>query len=405
MPAAGPRPPARPRAPHRAPAAEFGIVGSSHAAQQLRAIVRRVASSDVSVLVVGPSGSGKELVARGIHAASPRAGRPFVAVNCAAIPAELLESELFGVERGAFTGAGEARPGRIEQASGGTLFLDEIGDMPLGMQAKLLRVLEERSVTRLGGGRDCPVDLRLVTATHRDLGRAIARGEFREDLFFRIAVFPLRVPSLAERTEDIPDLVKHFAAQLAGRDGQPLRFGAAALALLSRLAWRGNVRELRNLVERAVVVAGPEGEVDAALLRELLEPLRAPAALEAGDRQGDALAGLAGAALPPFDGHHCNLDAILGNLERRYIEAALERANGIVAEAARLLGLKRTTLIDRMRKHGLVAQHLPARPATPARAARAPGLARRLPSAPWGDDPGAGGGRQPSGGGPLAQAA
>lgn len=367
-------------------------------------MVRRVASSEVSVLVVGPSGSGKELVARGIHAASPRAGRPFVAVNCAAIPAELLESELFGVERGAFTGAGEARPGRIEQASGGTLFLDEVGDMPLAMQAKLLRVLEERSVTRLGGGRECPVDLRLVTATHRDLGRAIARGEFREDLFFRIAVFPLRVPSLAERSEDIPDLVQHFAAQLAGPEGQPLRFGAAALALLSRLAWRGNVRELRNLVERASVVAGPGGEVDAVLLRELVEPLHPPAGMP-GSGAGEAGPLAPGVALPPFDGRHCDLDAVLGGLERRYIEAALERANGIVAEAARLLGLKRTTLIDRMRKHGLAAQHPPARPEAPARAARAPGLARRLPMAPLSDDPGAGGGRHPTGGGSLAQAA
>ncbi len=360
-----------------APPDDFGIVGDSHAARQLRAMVRRVAASDVSVLVVGPSGAGKELVARGIHAASRRAAGPFVAVNCAAIPPDLLESELFGAERGAFTGAAEARPGRIEMASGGTLFLDEIGDMPLAMQAKLLRVLEERRVARLGGGRELPVDLRLVTATHRDLGRAIARGEFREDLFFRIAVFPLRVPSLAERSEDIPALVRHFAAQLAGPEGRPLVFLPAALALLGRMAWRGNVRELRNVVERVLVVAGPGGQVDAGLLRTMLEPVRPGGAPGAAGPAADIAAGLP-AGLPAIDGRPCDLDAMLGALERRCIAAALERAAGNVAEAARLLSLKRTTLLDRMRKHGLVAVRS-ARPdlADPAATLRAAAPAER----------------------------
>jgi sigma-54 specific flagellar transcriptional regulator A len=402
----------RPAAPPTAPAEDFGIVGDSHAARQLRAMVRRVAASDVSVLVVGPSGAGKELVARGIHAASRRAGRPFVAVNCAAIPPDLLESELFGAERGAFTGAAEARPGRIEMAHGGTLFLDEIGDMPLAMQAKLLRVLEERRVARLGGGRELPVDLRLVTATHRDLGRAIARGEFREDLFFRIAVFPLRVPSLAERSEDIPALVRHFAAQLAGPDGRPLAFSPAALALLGRMAWRGNVRELRNVVERVLVVAGPGGQVDAGLLRTLLEPVRPDEAPGAVGPAADAAPGLP-AGLPAIDGRPCDLDAMLGALERRCIAAALERAAGNVAEAARLLSLKRTTLLDRMRKHGLVAVR-PARPeladAVAARlAAVPPERPRPMPAAgtpPGSDGPGAGNGAHtPRGRRSLAHAA
>ena len=328
------------------------IIGSSPAATQLRATIARVAPSDVSVLVVGPSGAGKEIVARSIHAGSARAARPFVALNCAAIPADLLESELFGVERGAFTGAGEPRPGRIEDAQGGTLFLDEIGDMPLAMQAKLLRVIEERRVSRLGGGREMPVDIRLVSATHRDLGQAIARGQFREDLFFRLAVFPLRVPSLAERVSDIPELVTHFAAQLAPPGGATLSFTAAALALLARPAWRGNVRELRNIVERASVLAGTSGVVDVALARELLEPVTAAP----GDRAPAVDRALAHfAEPPPFAAGRCDLDSILGDLERRYIRAALDRSGGVVAEAARLLGLRRTTLLDRMRKHGLSA--------------------------------------------------
>ena len=350
------------------------IIGSSAAAAQLRATISRVANSDVSVLVVGPSGSGKEIVARGIHAGSARAARPFVALNCAAIPADLLESELFGVERGAFTGAGEPRAGRIEEAQGGTLFLDEIGDMPLAMQAKLLRVIEERRVARLGGGREVPVDIRLVSATHRDLGQAIARGQFREDLFFRLAVFPLRVPSLAERVSDIPELVGHFAAQLAAPGQPPLVFTASALALLARPAWRGNVRELRNVVERVSVMAATTGLVDAALVREMLEP-----ALAQPGRIGAAVeSGLAGfAEPPPFAAGRCDLDAILGELERRYIASAIERSGGVVAEAARLLGLRRTTLLDRMRKHKLGA----GRRARSASANAGPSAALALPNA------------------------
>ena len=241
------------------------LVGESEAMVEARRLIGQVAPSDASVIITGPSGSGKELVARAVHAASARFAQPYVAVNCGAIPRDLLESELFGHEKGAFTGAVNQRCGRFEEAHGGTLFLDEIGDMPADMQVKLLRVLEERTIQRVGGRGEIAVDNRIVSATHRDIDEAIDEQRFREDLFYRLAVFPIHLPSLAERREDIPLLVQSFL-----RRKSDVRFSQAAMDRLMTHNWPGNVRELRNLVERASILhpsrtVGAE-EVDALLL-------------------------------------------------------------------------------------------------------------------------------------------
>ncbi|HEY0325128.1 MAG TPA: sigma-54 dependent transcriptional regulator, partial [Allosphingosinicella sp.] len=251
------------------PIAAF-LVGESRAIKEVRLQVAQVAPSDASVIVTGPSGSGKEMVARAIHAASLRSEAAHVSVNCGAIPRELIESELFGHEKGSFTGAHAQHRGRFEEADGGTLFLDEIGDMPHDMQVKLLRVLEDRRVQRVGGRGAIPVDTRIVSATHRDLDTAIDEKRFREDLFYRLAVFPIDLPSLAERREDVAPLIQHFLAQHDNkRTG--VRFNAAALDRLAGHDWPGNVRELRNLVERAGIlfpeeIVGAE-QVELMLLR------------------------------------------------------------------------------------------------------------------------------------------
>ena len=229
------------------------IVGDAAAMAALRRIVRQVAPSEASVLLTGPSGSGKEVFARAIHALSPRARKPFVAVNCGAVPRDLLESVLFGHEKGSFTGAHAQHKGRFEEADGGTLFLDEIGDMPAEMQVKLLRVLEERAVQRVGGRGQIGVDVRIVAATHRDIDAAIDTGAFREDLFYRLAVFPIEIPGLAERVGDVPLLIDHFLGQLPGRRPR-VAFTAEAYARMAEHGWPGNVRELRNFVDRAGVM-------------------------------------------------------------------------------------------------------------------------------------------------------
>ncbi|WP_166040467.1 sigma-54 dependent transcriptional regulator, partial [Sphingosinicella sp. YJ22] len=239
------------RAGGKNPIAAF-LIGDSRAIKEVRLQVAQVAPSDASVIVTGPSGSGKEMVARAIHAASQRADAAHVSVNCGAIPRELIESELFGHEKGSFTGAHAQHRGRFEEADGGTLFLDEIGDMPHDMQVKLLRVLEDRRVQRVGGRGVIPVDARIVSATHRDLDTAIDEKRFREDLFYRLAVFPIDLPSLAERREDVAPLIRHFLAQ--GHNKGDVRFNTAALDRLANHDWPGNVRELRNLVERAGIL-------------------------------------------------------------------------------------------------------------------------------------------------------
>ena len=233
------------------------MVGQSPALEEIRGVIAKVAPTDARVMITGANGTGKEVVARHIHAQSGRKGGPFVEVNCAAIPAELIESELFGHEKGAFTSAVKQRKGRFEQAQGGTLFLDEIGDMALPAQAKMLRALQEKVIQRVGGDKNISVDVRVLAATNKDLTREISEGRFREDLFHRINVIPIHLPSLAERSEDVPLLVEHFLGGVAADLGvAPPHFEPAALKALSKAPWRGNIRELRNVVERLVILCG-----------------------------------------------------------------------------------------------------------------------------------------------------
>jgi two-component system nitrogen regulation response regulator NtrX len=315
------------------------LVGASAPMAELRAIVTRVGPTETVVLVQGETGAGKERVARALHLASGRTGR-FVAVNCAAIPATLLESELFGHERGAFTGAVARRLGRFEQAQGGTLLLDEIGDMPIELQAKLLRVLEEREIERLGGAGPVRVDVRVLAATHRDLRQLVAGGRFREDLYFRLAVFPLRVPPLRERPDDLVPLVTAFAADLGGPQA-PVAVTPDGEAALRQHPWPGNVRELRNFVERLILLRGPGPlVVDGAATTVLafgdpLPPVRAERAL-------------------PGLGEK-NYRALVDDFERALLRAALERAHGNVAAAARLLEADRGNLYRRMKALGISA--------------------------------------------------
>ncbi len=355
-----------------------GPTGSSPAIAQVRSLIDVVAGHDSSVLVLGESGTGKEVVARAIHHASPRRNRPFIAVNCGAIPADLLESELFGHEKGAFTGAVATRKGRFELAEGGTLFLDEIGDMSLPMQVKLLRVLQERVFERVGSALQYRCNVRIIAATHRNLEEAITRGAFREDLFYRLNVFPIEMPSLRSRIGDLPMLVRDFS-DLNVAAGRPrVQLSATALDCLMRYPWPGNVRELGNLVERLSIICGgrllaasdlpprylpadfkadamadrvpallPEPriadpvEVDPLSEREALLLLEEPEAAANG-----------GTILPPAG---IDLRAHVSAIEESLIRQALERSDGIVAQAARLLGLRRTTLVEKLRKFGIGA--------------------------------------------------
>jgi sigma-54 dependent transcriptional regulator, flagellar regulatory protein len=353
----------------RAVVAEGLLIGESRSIREVRRLVGQVGPSNASVLITGPSGSGKEMVARALHGASRRSASPYVAINCGAIPRELLESELFGHEKGAFTGAHAQHRGRFEEANGGTLFLDEIGDMPLDMQVKLLRVLEERAVQRVGGRGQIAVDARIVSATHRDIDLAIDEQRFREDLFYRLAVFPIELPGLAERAEDVLLLVRHFLAQAGDRGAAP-RFNAAALDRLARHGWPGNVRELRNLVERSLILfpgqtMGAEqvetllirrrraGAAELRALSAASEMLPAPAEVQKPAPCGaDQQQSESGAPLLVGDAP-VDLKALIATFENRYISEALERSGGIVAEAARMLSLQRTTLIEKMRKYEL----------------------------------------------------
>jgi DNA-binding NtrC family response regulator len=316
------------------------LVGESAAMDELRAHIARVGPSDAVVLIQGETGTGKERVARALHLASGRKGR-FVAVNCAAIPATLLESELFGHERGAFTGATARRLGRFEQAQGGTLFLDELGDMPLDLQAKLLRVLEQREVERLGGSGPVAVDARVVAATHRDLRQAVADGRFRQDLYFRLAVFPLAIPPLRARPQDLAPLVRAFAAELTG--GAPVEITAEGLQALQAHPWPGNARELRNFVERLVLLRGRGPLViDAA----------ATAALAFGDPLPPPTPGPGAPAPLPGLGEK-GYRELVDDFERALLRAALERSAGNVSAAARLLRADRGNLHRRMKALGL----------------------------------------------------
>jgi two-component system nitrogen regulation response regulator NtrX len=311
------------------------LVGDSAAMNELRALIARIAPTDARVLITGESGTGKELVASAIHRQSGRADRPFVTVNSAAIPRDLVESELFGHEKGAFTGASDRRLGRFELADGGTLFLDEVGDLSLEAQAKLLRVLETGVIERVGGERPITVNVRVLAATNKDLGRATRESRFREDLLFRLNVLPVHIVPLRERAEDVPPLVRHFLSRQATRLGRRLSIDAGALELLVTYAWPGNVRELANLVERLAILASGDAITAADITRVLPAEGAARAAARA-----------AGTADTP-------LAATLDQYERQLIAAALSAARGNVADAARRLSTDRANLYRRMRRLGL----------------------------------------------------
>ncbi len=341
-----------------------GLVGSSAPISRVNALIRQVAPFDSSVLVLGDSGTGKEMVARSIHECSERSDKPFVAINCGAIPAELLESELFGHEKGSFTGAISARKGRFELAEGGTLFLDEIGDMSLPMQVKLLRVLQERVYERVGGNRSLVSNVRIIAATHRNLELAITEGRFREDLFYRLNVFPLLMPSLRDHLDDLPELINEFNQRLMRRGLGAVRFSSGAMQALYRSAWPGNVRELCNLVERLSILF-PHSEVRTC---DLPEKYRGT---EMGTQLAEvpARAMLGGHAFPTLspsvsERPHAEMEMLLPDggvdlkehlsvIEVGLIRQALDLTDGVVAHAAKLLRMQRTTLVEKLRKYGL----------------------------------------------------
>ncbi|MBT9529668.1 MAG: sigma-54-dependent Fis family transcriptional regulator [Pseudomonas sp.] len=335
------------------------LVGTSRAIGQVRQMMQQVADTEASVLILGESGTGKEVVARNLHYHSKRREGPFVPVNCGAIPAELLESELFGHEKGAFTGAITSRAGRFELANGGTLFLDEIGDMPLPMQVKLLRVLQERTFERVGSNKTQNADVRIIAATHKNLEQMIETGSFREDLFYRLNVFPIEMAPLRERVEDIPLLMNELISRMEIEKRGSIRFNSAAIMSLCQHDWPGNVRELANLVERMAIMH-PYGVIgvmelpkkfryvddeDEQMATSLREELEERAALNVG------LPGVHSPASLPAEG--LDLKDYLGNLEQGLIQQALDEAGGVVARAAERLRIRRTTLVEKMRKYGM----------------------------------------------------
>lgn len=362
------------------------LLGSSRAIQMVRYFIGQVGPSDASCLVTGPSGSGKEVVANLLHGSSRRAAAPFVTLNCGAISADLIESELFGHEKGAFTGAISKRIGRFEAVDKGTLFLDEIGDMPLGMQVKLLRVLEERRFERVGSSASRNVDTRVISATHRTLETAIAEGSFREDLFYRINIFPIHLPALRERQEDVAELLAHFACQFGDKE-PAFTLDAASETLLCEYEWPGNVRELRNFAERAAILhrgrkmaateagfllslgrarAQASSAVPAGCLTQVAAPSPALRPQEAAEdtsnvlrfpaRLDDGADPAATTALNPADmiaRGGLNLRDLLASIEQSFIASALDQCDYTVADAARLLGLQRTTLCEKMRKYDI----------------------------------------------------
>ena len=323
--------------------AEKPLLGDSPAMQRVRELIDRVAPSDSPVLLTGESGTGKELAARAIHRGSRRARGRFVAINCASIPENLIESELFGHERGAFTGATETKVGLVELADGGTLFLDEIGELPQPLQAKLLRVLQEREITRVGGLADIPVNIRVVSATNRDLAKAITERTFREDLFYRLNVISIELPPLRERREDIPLLAEHFLARKASKLGRPaMRLSEAVLEALRLGQWRGNVRELENTIERLVVLSDTD-----VITSDLL-----PESLGAPPRKSSSADGVTKLALTA----HAMVEeapdfrSAREQFEREYLEALLRNHGGSVTEAARAAGMSRRNLYDKVEK-------------------------------------------------------
>ena len=356
----------------------FRPSGASRPMRAIHRLIEQVAPFDTNVLILGESGTGKEMVARHIHELSGRAGHPFVPVNCGAIPADLLESELFGHEKGAFTGALSTRLGRFEFAEGGTLFLDEIGDMSLQMQVKLLRVLQERSFERVGSNKTIRCNVRIIAATHRDLDAAIVGGRFREDLYYRLNVFPLQMPPLRERLDDLPVLIDHLVQRQSTSAGKSIRFDASAMACLSRNRWPGNVRELSNLLERLAILfpgqtitdsdlpdryrgaasvgwLGSEVRIDARP-----EPPPEPVAVRIAATEEPApvvyeMTAVAGSAPDALPRGGLDLKDHLSAIEIGLIRQALTEADGTIAGAARLLRMRRTTLVEKLRKYRLSA--------------------------------------------------
>ena len=352
------------------------LVGTSEPMQQVRFLIEQVASTAANVLILGESGTGKEVVARNIHDLSDRAKSPFVPVNCGAIPADLLESELFGHEKGAFTGAISTRKGRFEMAEGGTLFLDEIGDMPQPMQVKLLRVLQERTFERVGGAKSIKANVRIIAATHQHLEEMIKEGSFREDLYYRLNVFPIETPSLRERKEDIPLLLKELVKRFEQDQGQGVRFTEQALASLQEHSWLGNVRELSNLIERMIIMYADQvvnvtelplkyRHIDVDVFEpdypEELQEKEAINELFAGfdyddydeDESVDSFAEpeIENIGILPLEG--LNLKEYLAELEVSLVTQALDKTDWVVARAAELLEMRRTTLVEKMRKYSL----------------------------------------------------
>ena len=333
------------------------LVGTSRAIQSVRQMMKQVADTEATVLILGDSGTGKEVVARNLHYHSRRKDAPFVPVNCGAIPAELLESELFGHEKGAFTGAITSRAGRFELAAGGTLFLDEIGDMPMNIQVKLLRVLQERTFERVGSNKPQQADVRVIAATHKNLEEMIARGEFREDLFYRLHVFPIEMPPLRERIEDLPLLLNELITRLEKEKRGSIRFSSAAIMSLCKHPWPGNVRELANLVERMAIMH-PHGVIGVGELPRKFryvdddnEDLRQLQQEQDDNAWRPPLAGFSRfVGLPP---EGLDLREHLAELEQSLIQQALDDANFVVARAAERLRIRRTTLVEKMRKYGM----------------------------------------------------
>jgi len=318
------------------------LVYAGETMRRVLAQIERVAASETRVCICGETGTGKELIARTLHEKSPRCAGPFITLNCAAVPAELIESELFGHEKGSFTGAAQRHTGKFEQANRGTLFLDEIGDMPTAMQAKLLRVLEEGEVERIGADKPTKVDVRVVVATHRNLEQLVESGGFRRDLYHRVVVFPVELPPLRQRCEDLPSLVEHFARQVSAQNGwKPVQFTEDAIAALKRYPWPGNIRELRNVVERLLLLA--EGAVDAAAVHLALPATRVNSATGS----------------PSTPAESGPLAERVLSFERAQVLAELERSGKHITQAAKALGLERSHLYKKCQQLGIDLKSLP----------------------------------------------
>jgi sigma-54 specific flagellar transcriptional regulator A len=324
------------------------LIGNSGAIERINLMIDQVSDTNASVLVLGDSGTGKEVIARNIHAQSSRSKMPFIPINCGAIPAELLESELFGHEKGAFTGAISARQGRFELAEGGVIFLDEIGDMPLPMQVKLLRVLQERCYEKVGSNKSIKADVRVIAATHRRLEELIAEGEFREDLFYRLNVFPIEVSPLRERQSDIPMLIHEMIARIERDNRGSVRLSKKAIAMLQQYAWPGNVRELANLIERLAILF-PHGVVDS---KDLPEKYQSDTVRQVIEKPMDeSLESMPDADMSELPNDGIDMKKYLTDIEISLIEQALSKTNNVVARAATMLNMRRTTLVEKMRKY------------------------------------------------------